>query len=265
MAIIQDCISEVVDKMEYEEKGILKCILLYGKKVQEKAADIISSSEELKKFGEDVTSDWVALKLQNEFTEGIGVVDSITRAKEEYGSQLDIVIKKILVKSLKTKRPVFSKPSNSISGALQREEWIVEKLMDSVITNMDEYVKQELVKQVQEMLKKKGVNPANATEASTALLTGGLTAARALLGPQFNILIVILTNLIIGTFLGRGLTVAANIVLQRFLGLFLGPVGWAITAATALPLITSLVNPRGYDKYIPAVFIIGLKRISQNE
>jgi len=35
-------------------------------------------------------------------------------------------------------------------------------------------------------------------------------------------------------------------------------------AITALPLITSLINPRGYDKYIPAVFIIGLTRISQN-
>jgi uncharacterized protein YaaW (UPF0174 family) len=50
----------------------------------------------------------------------------------------------------------------------------------------------------------------------------------------------------------------------KFLNLLFGPIGWIITAITALPLITSLINPRGYDKFIPAVFILGVTRLSQN-
>lgn len=60
------------------------------------------------------------------------------------------------------------------------------------------------------------------------------------------------------------MTFAANAALQRVVGLLFGPIGWVIMGITTFPLITSLVNPREYDKYIPAIFIIGITRMSQN-
>jgi uncharacterized protein YaaW (UPF0174 family) len=158
---------------------------------------------------------------------------------------------------------MFSKDADTIEGAIQRETWIAEKLMDSLITNMDEDVKQELAKQIGQMLKEKGIEVGKATQASTAILTGGLTAAKAILGFNFHILVAQIANLIVRMLVGRGLTLVANAALQRFVGLLFGPIGWIITAITALPLITALINPRGYDKYIPAVFIIGVTRLSQ--
>jgi hypothetical protein len=63
---------------------------------------------------------------------------------------------------------------------------------------------------------------------------------------------------------GRGLSLVANAALQRVVGVLFGPIGWIITVVLMLPLIPALVNPRGYDKFIPAVFVIGITRLSQS-
>jgi uncharacterized protein YaaW (UPF0174 family) len=265
MAKHHECVSAVIDKMEAEEKGMLKCALLYGKKLQEEAGQITGSADELKKYGENVTGEWVSTQLEGIFTEGTGFADTVVKdISDNYGKQLDVTIKDVLVKSLKTPKPMFSKDAGTVEGAIQRERWIAEKLMDSLITDMDEDVKREMAKQIGELLKEKGIGAGQAAQASVAILTGGLTAARAVLGFNFHILVAQIANLIVRTLAGRGLSLAANAALQRFASFLFGPVGWIITAITALPLITALINPRGYDKYIPAVFIIGVTRISQN-
>lgn len=261
----KECFASVVDAMEDEEKGLLKCVLRYGgKKFQTEAADIVNSSGELKKFGEGITGDWIAEQFEEIFTEGAGIVDVFKGTHYNYGKQLDVTINKVLIKSLKVAKPYFSKAADTYEGAVQREEWITENLMDSLITSMDEEQKRELVRQVEEMLKEKGIDAVKATQAGTALLTGGLTAAKSIMKFQFHKLVAIIANLIVRLLTGHGLSLAANVLLQRIFGFLFGPVGWVITAVTALPLITALANPRGYDKYIPAVFIIGASRISQN-
>jgi len=265
MAKHQECISTVIDKMENEEKGILKCVLCYGKKLQEEAGKIINSPDELKKYGKDITSDWVSTQLEDIFTEGIGIIDVFKDISYNYGKQLDVTINEVLVKSLKVTKPMFSKDAGTVEGAIQREGWIVEKLMDSLIINMDEDARKELTNQIGEMLKEKGIDADKAAQVSTAILTGGLTAARAILGFNFHILVAQMANLIVRLLVGRGLTLAANAALQRVVGFLFGPIGWIITAITALPLLTTLINPRGYEKYIPAVFIIGVTRLSQND
>jgi len=265
MAKHQECISSVINNMEDEEKGMLKCVLCYGKNLQEEAGKIINSPDKLKKYGADVTSDWVSTQLEDIFTEGIGIVDVFKDISYNYGKQLDVTINEVLVKSLKVTKPIFSKDASTVAGAIQREGWIAEKLMDSLITNMDEDARKELVNQIGEMLKEKGIDASKAAQASTAILTGGLTAARAVLGFNFHILVAQIANLIVRILVGRGLTFAANAALQRFIGFLFGPIGWIITAITALPLLTTLINPRGYEKYIPAVFIIGVTRLSQND
>ena len=265
MAIIQDCIATVIEKMDPEEKGMLKCVLLYGKKLQEEAGEIINSPENLKTYGEDVTTEWVASRLNDEFSEGLGLSDALNNLDDEYANQLNFIINKVLVKSLKVEKPVFSQSLKSIAGAIQRERWIAEKLMNSMITNMDEDARVEFTKEVAQVLKEKGIPVDKAAQASTALFVGGLTAARAIMGFGFHKMVAVIANLIVRMLMGRGLTLAANAALQRFVGVFFGPIGLIITGLTLFPLISSLLNPRGYDKYIPAVFIIGVTRISQND
>jgi len=260
------CFASVVYKMEDEERGMLKCVLSFkGKNFKKEAGDIVGSSERLKEFGKDVTGDWVAERLGEIFTEGTGFVDTVTSTQYNYGKQLDIVINKILVKSLKVSKPFFSKAADTYEGAVQREKWIVQKLMDSIIDNMDENEKKEFVKQVEEMIKEKGLDAVKATQASAALLTGGLTAAKTVMKFGFHKMVAITANLIVRVLTGKGLSFAANAALQRMCGVLFGPIGWAISVATILPSIPSLVNPRDYGRYIPAIFIIGAARLSQND
>lgn len=259
----RNCIESVIGRMNPDEKGMLKCIILRGNESQGKTEKIMDSPSELKAFGQDVTSNWVADKLDDIFTQGIGFRDALKGISRNYGKQLDITIKEVLVKSLKVPRPIFSKGADSEEGAIQRERWITEKLMDSFIMSMDEDARRELAKQIDGLLKGKGVDALKATQTSTALLTGGLSAARAILGAKFYILIAPLANLL-ARLAGPLSETWVYFATGRFLWFLAGPIGWAITAVTALPLLTSLINQRRYDKFIPAVFIIGLARIAQS-
>jgi uncharacterized protein YaaW (UPF0174 family) len=267
MATQQECIQAVVEKMDSAEKGMLKCILLYGKKFKEDPAlqTMLNSADALGKFGEDVTADWVSVQLKEVFTEGFGFADAIKDISNNYGKQLDVTINDVLVKSLKVPKPIFQKSCDTVDGAIQREMWIAEQLMDAMIKNMDGDAKKEFVKQIAIEMANKGIDPSKVTAVSAALLTGGLTAVRAVMGFGFHKMVAIIANLIVRTLAGRGLSLAANAALQRMVGLLFGPIGWIITAVITLPLIPSLVNPRGYDKYIPAVVVIGITRISKSD
>jgi uncharacterized protein YaaW (UPF0174 family) len=266
MAKHYECIQEIVEKMEPAEKGMLKCILIYGKNIKEDSAlqTMLNSTDALEKYGEDVTTDWVSAQLEDVFTEGFGFVDAIKDISYNYGRQLDVTINEVLAKSLKVHKPIFQKNYDTVDGAIQRETWIAEQLMDSMIKNMDEDVKKEFINQIATEMVKKGIDPSKVTAVSGALFTGGLTAARAIMGFGFHKMVAIIANLIVRMLVGRGLSLAANAALQRMVGLLFGPIGWIITAVLTLPLIPSLINPRGYDKYIPAIVVIGITRLSKN-
>ena len=126
---------------------------------------------------------------------------------------------------------------------------------------LPEDAKRELAKEIGALLQKAGVDKAKAAKTIETITLGGITAAKAILGFQFHILLAQLSNLLFRSLVGRGLSLAANAALQRFAGLFFGPVGWVITILLLIPTITGLIFPRELDKYIPAVFIIGLKRM----
>ncbi|MDF2502336.1 MAG: hypothetical protein K0Q77_3050 [Anaerosporomusa subterranea] len=73
----RDSIESVIDRMNPDEKGMLKCVILYGSKLQGKTERIMDSPSELKTFGQDVTSDWVADKLDDIFSQGNGLRDAL--------------------------------------------------------------------------------------------------------------------------------------------------------------------------------------------
>ena len=251
--------------MRPDEKGMLKLIMEYGKKINddEDLKTMFNSTKELKKYGKDVTPGLVLSQLDDIFTEGFGIIDDLKYISGNYGKQLDITINKVLVKSLKVSKPVFSEDADTVKGAIQRETWITEQLMDSFIKSMDDDIKEEFEKEIAKTMKRKWIAPSKATEVSAALLHGGLTTARAIMGFGFHKMVAIIANRIIKMLVGRGLSLAANAALQRTVGILFGPIGWIITAVLTLSAIPSLINPRGYDKYIPAIFLIGIKRLSQ--
>lgn len=259
----QDCIAPVIAKMSPEEKGLLKSALVYGYNSNAKTEQLIDSPCELRKFGQDISSYWVAEELNDLFSQGLGFRDALHGISENYGKQLDKTIKEVLVKSLKVPKPKFSHIATSKEGALQRERWLTEQLIDSFIMNLNEGARQKLLQQINSLLKEQGIDILKATQVSTALVTGGLAVARSILGAKFYILIAPLANLL-ARLAGPLSETWVYFATGRFLWFLSGPVGWAITAATTLPLLTSLINKRRYDKFIPAVFIIGLARIVQS-
>lgn len=258
-----NCIESVVTGMTSEEKGMLRIILEFGKKVEKEASDILNSPQKLSSYGNSVTPKWVAEQIDFAFQQGMGIVDIIS-GKFEYGKMLDTAIKDVLVKSLHISKPIFSSDSNSYEGAIQREGWIAETLLNSMIMNMGEDERREFMKQVEQLLKEKGISARKATQAGAAIFQGGLTAARAVMGFNFHILVAQIANLVVKAIAGRGLSFAANAAMQHWVKFLFGATfGWIFTAILTVPLLTSLINPREYDKLIPAVFIIGVSRLSK--
>jgi len=251
------CVSMVVDKMSMEEKGMLKGMLLHGKDFQ--AADDFTPTY-LESMGQDVTGYWVADKLESLFKEGLGIADKVKKLSGNYGRQLDNVINKVLIKSLKSTKPYLFSCVDSIAGAKEREAWIADRLLETVIQNMDEVQKQEMAKRIEEYLLEKGLDPAEAASKSALLLLGGIVSLNILLstglfGPSLAVLLLRIFKMSLPSFLK----------LSGFLAILAGPAGWVVAALSFLPTITSIANKRAYDKYILGVFLIGMARKSQNQ
>ncbi len=264
MIELDKTIEPVLAKMSDEEKGLLRCILTYGKDVNNKASDIINDRKKLADYSKRFFTYTIPESLNMAFETGTAFKDYvINNIHNNYGKQLDMVINEVLVTSLKVTKPMFSAGIDEEKGVLQRENWITEKIMDSMITSMDEDARKEFVNQVEKMLKEKGIDAAKASKTSAVILTGGLTAAKKILGFQFHILVAQVSNLVVRMIAGRGLSLAANAALQKFVAAFFGPIGWLITIFGGIGIISSLINPREYDKYIPCIFIIGAARIAQ--
>lgn len=259
-----NCIKSVVQSMSNEEKGMLRIFLEFGKKAEKKAGDILNSQSELSSYGKTVTAEWVANEINTSFQEGMGISDVIKGKFDNYGKILDSIIKDVLVKSLKLSKPIFSSDSSSYEGAIQREEWITENLLNSMIVELNEDKRKELSKQVEQLLREKGIAADKAANAGAAIFQGGLTAARSIMGFNFHIVVAQVANTVVRTIAGRGLSFAANAAMQQWVKVLFGGVfGWMFTVVLTLPLLTSLINPREYDKLIPAVFVIGCARLSK--
>ncbi len=262
MAEIRTAIEPVLQKMSDEEVGLIRIILEYGKKAVDELGEELNDPEILKTWSDSNQEykKFIWDELNTAIKHGAGIVDALKGRYDEYGAQLDYIVNDVLVKSLKTTKPIFEEDVSTLGGALLRERWICEKLLESMWDKMPEEAKEDIAKDIEEILKGKGIDPTEAGRVATALITGGLTAARAILGFQFHILVARLANLIVRAAIGRGLSLVTNVALQRLAGLLFGPVGWVITALLMVPTLTGLIFPRSLDKYIPVIFIIGLKR-----
>jgi len=250
------CVSPIIDKMTLAQKGMLSGMLSFGKDFQ-KAHGF--GTDELERMGQDAESQKLSQELNDVFTEGLGIADSIRNLSDNYGKQLDFAIKKVLVKALKIANPAFVSDADTTQGAYEREAWITERLLESMIENMDEQTRQEMARSIESYLLAKGFDPLEATRISAQFLIGGITPLNALLatrlfGPSLSILILRLFKLSFSQFLWM------SVFLKTF---FAGPIGWGLTVISFLPMVTSMINKREYDKFLLGVFLIGTARLSQ--
>jgi len=252
------CVASVVSKMGLEEKGLLKGIILSGKDFRHSGSFV---ADDLKELGRDVTPEWVSSNLKSLFKEGLGWMDGIKKVSNSYGRQLDITIKKVLVKSLNVSKPSFICDCNTFEGAVERETWITEKLTEKLIEGMDDEARAEIVKSIEDYLLSQGFDIGETAKICALFMLGSVTPLNAILatrffGPSLAVMLFRIFNLSLGNF------IRVWFFLNAF---FTGPIGWGISIASFFPMVSSFINKRAYDKYILAVFIIGMARIAQKQ
>jgi uncharacterized protein YaaW (UPF0174 family) len=265
-ANLEYLVSSAFILMSNEEKGLLKAILLYGKNAEKNVGHIMNSPDSLAEYGKDITAKWVAEQLDASFTKGTGFMDALTGKWLNYGEQLEDIIKNVLIKQMKVPKPKFTAKANTIQGAIQRENWITETMLDNLIASMSEEDRMEFAKIVTEGLAREGItlDP----NANMALASGGLFALRKTLGFKFHIYVAKIANTVVRFITGKGLSIPANALLQKIVGQVFGkfiPVVGVISLIWTIADIPGLVNPRNYDKYIPAVLMLGLSRLAHND
>jgi uncharacterized protein YaaW (UPF0174 family) len=268
MARIATCIKPVVTKLSVEERAFLHLFLDEGKEAQSIVRGLRRAKDPSafkKEWGAKRSTTEIAESMNDAFTSGLGIADVFADIDDNYGCQLQYTIDEVICKHLDAEEPEFRTGCDSLNGAIDREKWITEQLFNRWWRKQPKHVREAITKDVITSLKNNGIDPAEATRVGAALVMGGLTAVKAVVGIQFNFVFIAIVNATIGAMVkaitGKGLSLAANAALAKFIPAFFGPIGWIISGILLIPTITELFNPREYDKYIPAVFIIGIKRL----
>jgi len=257
-------IAGVINRMTPEEKGMLKVLLLYGSQAEKKAGDIIRSPENLREYGKDVNSEWFTDQLNKAFTTGTGFMDYVLGRNLNYGKQLDIAINDYLVKAFNIDKPTFTNSLDTIEGAMQRETWIMKCFLSVLVSSMSENERYEIIIQVNEELKKEG--SALEPEVIAAFSTYGVSELWKMSGIKPYIVLSKITKWIGDYVLGRTIPFVVyqtiSTVAKRIFGVVLPIIGIALTIKAVYDL-PGMINPREYDKFVPAVLLIGLCRQSQ--
>ncbi len=216
-------------------------------------------------------------KMNDAITEGMGIVDKF-RDMDKYPRQLQECVKALTLalerkakelkdeewrRSLRKIREDNKDIELTCEQSVKIEEIIVGLLLDAYLRTMPKNDRENIVKQIVNNLQRyasmesvdiSGVN------VGYILTHGGLIALRQALGFNFHILTAIVINSIwsyTGALLtGSGLSLAVNAMIQRVVATVLGPLGWIIVIISTLVLVSKLLNPREYDKYIPLVVYI---------
>jgi len=94
------------------------------------------------------------------------------------------------------------------------------------------------------------------TNLSTAAIMAAIQSAVRIGGFASYQMALIIANSVAKTLAGRGLTLAANAGLMRGLAVFAGPIGWVITGALTLPMISG----PAYRVTIPSVIQVAYMR-----
>jgi uncharacterized protein YaaW (UPF0174 family) len=152
---------------------------------------------------------------------------------------------------------VASKLGVNLKGAKdigEKEGRILAKLIERSFEKMTE---QERVAFSKEFLDKGGKGSFDFARATPAAMTAALQALILKGGFSSYQMAVIAANAVLKAATGKGLQIAANAALTRWLAVFAGPIGWIVTAL----LTVLMVSGPAYSVTIPAVVHVAYLRL----
>ena len=135
---------------------------------------------------------------------------------------------------------------NAKSDVTKIEMNLLMKIVDDSLEKMTNAEKREFAK---------GLN-LNLTNFTSAAIMSALQAAIRMGGFASYRIALIVANSIAKYLLGRGLTLAANAALTRWMAVFAGPIGWAVSAILTLPIISG----PAYRVVMPGVIQVAYMR-----
>lgn len=191
--------------------------------------DILKGSEEDKRISEELSADDGFQGCDGDYK---SVWEVIAGELQLFGGDTAINIvrghgvsyREILIDACKKLKVNFNKKSDTSIIEMNLLLKVLEKSLDE----MSEAEREELAKQFE--LRIKDFTPNSVMIALQAAIKAG--------GFKSYQLALIVANGIARALLGRGLPIAANVAITKYLAVFAGPIGWAISALLTAPLIT---------------------------
>ncbi len=282
--------KNIFDKFEdfSSEKDIIEEIVSYYDYIYENRLNIpIIGNQPSSKLGKNELVDIIINKLYINIKEGLGVIDKILKGLDDYNNQLKLVIETFVdfyledIKKNPTKyrniklhdyvnqlREIkdninFLKGSHC-EKAIQLEETLMILLLQNyIVTLSDEDLKkfQDAIKKELDKVDLSSLGIENISEVLSSVLIGNLILLRQILGFTFHKILAIVVNTLAKSLFGINLSFAANAAIQRITAVFLGGLfAWILMVLLSIPTIADLINPRRYDRYIPVVLYIHMKR-----
>ncbi len=234
-------------------KGLIVAYLTFGKELTEGKVKV--EEKNLIRYGRSFNPCQIADLINAAFKEGLGLFDKLRGRDDNYGVQLDILLE-VLSKKLSQKREFKNDPC-TWEGIVEREIALLEDYVQLWWKHLSEAEKRELLKLLSEDLKGSEIDVGK-------LLAGGqltLFTLRQILGFRFHIFLAKIANFLAKAVFGKGLSAGANAFLQRMAARLLGgPVGAALAVVAVVDIVSDWINPREWDRLIPAYFLIALSR-----
>lgn len=253
----EEALEPLLNKIPDQTKGLLYVYLTSGGEPAEE--DVQDQVLEL--VGKHTTPVEIIEKMKVSFQDGFGIIDWVTGKSNNYGKCLDILTKDILPQAFNVSKPSFLTSEDTWEGIEEREEWIRIRFIEHFWKGLGEEEKKKLIEALADELREEGINVDKVLKVISSG-QGGLTVLRSLLGFKFHILTAKLVNMVAKLILGRGLSLAANAMIQRYVAvIFGGPIGWGLFVIN----LTSMFMSRDWKALTPAIALIALIRPEYRE
>lgn len=216
---------------EHDDLSILRDYLLYSKDKEKRLTEMLTLDDNYSKNSNDLTKVWDIIGAQ---FQRYGADSIATLFRGGKGVEYKLILKRVCKKY----KVNFSNEEN-ISKI---EDMLLLKVIKDNIENLSKDEQKGFAASIGLNISKV-VPGAIMSSIQTAINTGGFASYK--LAAQ-------VANQVAKSLLGRGLTFTANQTLMKSISIFAGPIGWLISAITAIPVITG----PAYRILIPATFQI---------
>ncbi len=241
LVYIPDSDLEFLAYRPHEDLAQLADILTFDKGQPRKTAQLPSEPRFIDKANKlDVVWEIIAAELQRF---GADTVASFVRGGK------GVLYREILADVCKQLKVTFSE-GDDVPGAEGR---VLLKVVEVSLEKMTEEERAAFVKSAAEDFAggvfdiKNASVPAIMAALQSAIAAGGFAAFQVA---------TIVANAVTTFVLGRGLGLAANAGLMRMMGMFAGPIGWAVTGILSVPLVSG----PAFRVTIPAVITVAYLR-----